>query len=89
MIIGLVAFILARNDFPMAPAILGLVLGGTLENNFMSSMLKSTGDLLSFFSRPISAGLGIMVILIWLLPLFVRLYRRYCGASRDQSPRTP
>ncbi|MHA3025131.1 MULTISPECIES: tripartite tricarboxylate transporter permease [Chromohalobacter] len=89
LIIGLVAFILARNDFPMAPAILGLVLGGTLENNFMSSMLKSNGDLLSFFSRPISAGLGIMVILIWLLPLFVRLYRRYCGASRDQSPRTP
>lgn len=89
LIIGLVAFILARNDFPMAPAILGLVLGGTLENNFMSSMLKSSGDLLSFFSRPISAGLGIMVILIWLLPLFVRLYRRYRGASRDQSPRTP
>ena len=89
LIIGLVAFILARNDFPMAPAILGLVLGGTLENNFMSSMLKSNGDLLSFFSRPISAGLGIMVILIWLLPLIVRLYRRYCGASRDQSPRTP
>ncbi|MBZ5877321.1 tripartite tricarboxylate transporter permease [Chromohalobacter israelensis] len=89
LIIGLVAFILARNDFPMAPAILGLVLGGTLENNFMSSMLKSNGDLLSFFSRPISAGLGIMVILIWLLPLFVRLYRRYRGASRDQSPRTP
>ncbi|WP_432415171.1 tripartite tricarboxylate transporter permease [Chromohalobacter israelensis] len=89
LIIGLVAFILARNDFPMAPAILGLVLGGTLENNFMSSMLKSNGDLLSFFSRPISAGLGIMVILIWLLPLFVRLYRRYCGASRDQSSRTP
>ncbi|WP_040243529.1 tripartite tricarboxylate transporter permease [Chromohalobacter japonicus] len=87
LIIGLVAFILARNDFPMAPAILGLVLGGTLENNFMSSMLKSNGDLLSFFSRPISAGLGIMVILIWFLPLFVRLYRRYRGAP--QSPRTP
>ncbi|OLO10082.1 C4-dicarboxylate ABC transporter permease [Chromohalobacter japonicus] len=87
LIIGLVAFILARNDFPMAPAILGLVLGGTLENNFMSSMLKSNGDLLSFFSRPISAGLGVMVILIWFLPLFIRLYRRYRGAP--QSPRTP
>ncbi|SOC57393.1 TctA family transporter [Chromohalobacter canadensis] len=87
LIIGLVAFILARNDFPMAPAILGLVLGGTLENNFMSSMLKSNGDLLSFFSRPISASLGAMVILIWFLPLFIRLYRRYRGAP--QSPRTP
>ncbi|WP_280541649.1 tripartite tricarboxylate transporter permease [Chromohalobacter sp. 11-W] len=87
LITGSVAFILARNDFPMAPAILGLVLGGTLENNFMSSMLKSNGDLLSFFSRPISAGLGAMVILIWFVPLFIRLYRRYRGAP--QSPRTP
>ncbi|WP_277811541.1 tripartite tricarboxylate transporter permease [Chromohalobacter canadensis] len=87
LITGSVAFILARNDFPMAPAILGLVLGGTLENNFMSSMLKSNGDLLSFFSRPISASLGAMVILIWFLPLFIRLYRRYRGAP--QSPRTP
>ncbi|MCK0752666.1 tripartite tricarboxylate transporter permease [Chromohalobacter japonicus] len=87
LIIGLVAYILARNDFPMAPAILGLVLGGTLENNFMSSMLKSNGDLLSFFSRPISASLGVMVILIWFLPLFIRLYRRYRGAP--QSSRTP
>ncbi|GAB3348118.1 tripartite tricarboxylate transporter permease [Chromohalobacter beijerinckii] len=87
LIIGLVAYILARNDFPMAPAILGLVLGGTLENNFMSSMLKSNGDLLSFFSRPISASLGAMVILIWFLPLFIRLYRRYRGAP--QSSRTP
>ncbi|WP_280563801.1 MULTISPECIES: tripartite tricarboxylate transporter permease [unclassified Chromohalobacter] len=87
LIIGLVAYILARNDFPMAPTILGLVLGGTLENNFMSSMLKSNGDLLSFFSRPISASLGAMVILIWFLPLFIRLYRRYRGAP--QSPRTP
>lgn len=89
LITGLGAFILARNDFPMAPAILGLVLGSTLENNFMSSMLKSNGDLLSFFSRPISAGLGIMVILIWLLPLFVRLYRHYRGTSRHHSTRTP
>ncbi|MCI0511182.1 TctA family transporter [Chromohalobacter marismortui] len=89
LITGFGAFILARNDFPMAPAILGLVLGTTLENNFMSSMLKSNGDLLSFFSRPISAGLGIMVILIWLLPLLLRLYRHYRGTSRDHSARTP
>ncbi|MDV6320056.1 tripartite tricarboxylate transporter permease [Chromohalobacter sp. HP20-39] len=89
LITGSAAFILARNGFPMAPAILGLVLGSTLENNFMSSMLKSNGDLLSFFSRPISAGLGIMVILIWLLPLFIRLYRRYRGTSQDHSARTP
>ncbi|WP_353981607.1 tripartite tricarboxylate transporter permease [Salinicola endophyticus] len=76
LVIGLVAFVLARNDFPMAPAILGLVLGGTLENSFMSSMLKSGGDLLAFFERPISAALGALVILIWLLPTLIKHIRR-------------
>ncbi|WP_110650673.1 tripartite tricarboxylate transporter permease [Salinicola peritrichatus] len=89
LVIGLVAFVLARNDFPMAPAILGLVLGGTLENSFMSSMLKSGGDLTSFFSRPISAALGALVILVWLLPLFLRLYRRLRRQPQPQhSPRS-
>lgn len=76
LILGIVAFILAKCDFPMAPAILGLVLGGTLENSFMSSMLKSNGDLLSFFSRPISASLGTLVILVWFLPLLTKAYKK-------------
>ncbi|KAA0020630.1 tripartite tricarboxylate transporter permease [Salinicola corii] len=89
LIIGLVAFVLARNDFPMAPAILGLVLGGTLENSFMSSMLKSNGDLLAFFERPISAALGALVILIWALPTLIRLFRHWRRpAQTDQTPRS-
>lgn len=87
LIIGAVATILARCDFPMAPAILGLVLGGTLENSFMSSMLKSNGDLLSFFSRPISASLGALVILLWFSPLITKAYKKYKGIHTEQAPR--
>ncbi|MBL1269184.1 MAG: tripartite tricarboxylate transporter permease [Halomonas sp.] len=75
LIVGLVAYILAVNDFPMAPAILGLVLGSVVENNFMSAMLRTGGDLTSFFSRPISAGLGIAVILLWCSPFLIKAYR--------------
>ncbi|MCG7599915.1 tripartite tricarboxylate transporter permease [Halomonas sp. McH1-25] len=88
LLVGVVAYILARCDFPMAPAILGLVLGTTLENSFMSSMLKSNGDLLSFFSRPISASLGALVILIWCSPLLVRLYQRYRTPHNNHTPRS-
>nr|WP_264477684.1 tripartite tricarboxylate transporter permease [Halomonas malpeensis] len=77
LIVGLVAYLLAVNDFPMAPAILGLVLGKVVENNFMSAMLRTGGDLTSFFARPISAGLGVAVILLWCSPLLLRAYRRY------------
>lgn len=76
LIVGLVAYVLAVNDFPMAPAILGLVLGSVVENNFMSAMLRTGGDLTSFFARPISAGLGIAVILLWCSPLLIKAWRQ-------------
>lgn len=87
LLIGFIASILVRCDFPMAPAILGLVLGTTLENSFMSSMLKSNGDLLSFFSRPISAGLGALVILLWLSPLLTMAYKKIKNNQTEKTPR--
>src|SRR6185436_971616 len=41
VIAGVVAFLLETNGFPIAPAILGVVLGGMLEENFITSMIKS------------------------------------------------
>jgi TctA family transporter len=63
------------------------VLGTTLENSFMSSMLKSNGDLMSFFSRPISAGLGALVILLWLSPLLVMAYKKFKNHRHNKAPR--
>ena len=49
-----------EHGFPIAPAILGLVLGEMLEQNFMTSMIKADGALLVFFERPIAATLGVV-----------------------------
>ena len=58
LIAGIVAYVLEDNGFPIAPAILGVVLGGMLEENFITSMIKSDGNLLAFFTRPVAATLG-------------------------------
>jgi TctA family transporter len=52
-----------------------------LEENFITSMIKSDGDLLGFFQRPIAAGLGAAAILVWLWPLarWVATQRRHPG----------
>ncbi len=42
--LGLIAYLMEENGFPVAPAILGLVLGPMLEENFMTSMIKADGD---------------------------------------------
>lgn len=85
LILGLIAFYMEENDFPVAPAILGLVLGGIIEENFMSSMMKSHGDLTVFFSRPVAASLGVITILIWFLPLVMMVKRQLFPSPQAES----
>ena len=65
LVIGLLGWVLEENGFPVAPIILGLVLGGMLERTFLTSMIKSDGSFSAFFDRPIAAVLGCAVILLW------------------------
>src|SRR5205814_358337 len=69
---GVVGYFMEENGFPIAPAILGMVLGAMLEENFISSMIKADGRLLAFFERPIAGGLGILTIVVFSVPLIRR-----------------
>ena len=73
---GLLAYLMEENGFPIAPAILGVVLGGMLEENFISSMIKSDGDFIAFFSRPIAGTLGVLTLLVWSMPVIMRILRK-------------
>jgi TctA family transporter len=79
LVLGIIAFIMEENDIPVAPAILGIVLGPLLEGNFITSMIKADGSYLAFFERPIAATLGIITFAIWLLPPLLRLLRERNG----------
>ena len=81
LVAGLVAWMLEENGFPITPLILGVVLGGMLEENFISSMIKADGNLVAFFSRPIAAGLGVLTIAIWFWPLLRRRRRTVTVAA--------
>ena len=63
---GVLGFFMEENDIPVAPCILGIVLGGMLEAHFITTMIRTDGDLLAFFQRPVAAGLGVLTILIWI-----------------------
>jgi TctA family transporter len=80
LVAGVVAYLLEENGFPVAPAILGVVLGTMFEENFVTSMIKSDGSLLGFFSRPVAATLGVLTLGAWFLPPLVRKLRRTAGA---------
>ena len=76
LVMGVLAYIMEENGFPIAPTILGIVLGAMLEEMFLSSMIKADGDLTAFFSRPIAASLGVLTIAILLFPLLKMLRKR-------------
>jgi TctA family transporter len=59
---GVLAFVMEDNGFPVAPAILGVVLGPLLEEYFINSMIKSDGSLIGFVNRPIAAVLAAITI---------------------------
>src|SRR5687767_3794546 len=77
---GLIGYLMEENGFPVAPAILGMVLGTMLEENFVTSMIKAEGNFLAFFERPVAATLGILTLSAWFLPPLIRRLRRTAGA---------
>jgi len=61
---GVLAFFLEENGFPVAPAILGVVLGQLLEENFVNSMIKADGNLIGLVDRPIAGVLAALTALV-------------------------
>ncbi|HTP99401.1 MAG TPA: tripartite tricarboxylate transporter permease [Casimicrobiaceae bacterium] len=56
LVFGIFGAILMALEFPIAPILLGYVLGPLVEENFRRALLLSNGDLLVFFEKPISIG---------------------------------
>ncbi len=83
---GVLGYILEVNGVPVAPVVLGLVLGPILEKNFMFSMTKSDWDMTLFFSRPVAALLGIITVAVWLSPLYRQILGRLKPKMRSATP---
>jgi putative tricarboxylic transport membrane protein len=88
---GFLGFLLREFKFPMAPLILGLVLGELLEKNLTRGLVLSDGDLTPFFTRPISAVLATITIasILWSIPAVSTrvqgLFRRREGVAQRTS----
>lgn len=61
---GLLGFALREMNYPMAPLVLGIVLGDLLDKNFRRAMVLSDGSLEPLFTRPISAVLALVTLLV-------------------------
>lgn len=74
---GLLGFVLERRGVPLGPVVLGIILGGPLEERFVQTISSADSTLSAFFGRPLAAALGVATLLVWLGPLLAALRRRY------------
>ncbi|WP_407180694.1 tripartite tricarboxylate transporter permease [Bradyrhizobium sp. STM 3562] len=67
---GCVGAIFLMLDFPVAPVVLGFVLGPMLEENFRRAMVLSRGDLMIYLQRPLSAAFIVVSAALILLQIY-------------------
>ncbi len=86
LIAGLVGFFLEKLDVPLAPLILGLILGPMVENNLRVGLIKTHGNFLPFITRPISLTIIVIMFLILfggnIISFILRLFR---GKNNESS----
>jgi putative tricarboxylic transport membrane protein len=77
LIFGVVAYLMRKLDYPMAPAVLAIVLGPLAERSMRQSLIGSHGDFTIFIDRPISGTLMVIAFALFLAPVYVILKNKY------------
>ena len=80
---GLAGYLLASNDFPLAPLVLGLVLGPMIENNMRRALTASNGDFMVFVEKPISLAFIIIALLWIIVPILLKLRGKTLVVSEE------
>jgi putative tricarboxylic transport membrane protein len=76
VVFGVVGYLCERWRFPVAPMVLGVILGPLAETNFMTTMISFDNDWTVFLTRPISGTIMVLALVTLLYPLLRRLRRR-------------
>lgn len=71
-VIGVIGVIMRRFDFPVAPVIVGMILGPMSEKQLRNALSISQGDWLIFFKQPIACTFMVLTILVMFVPMILR-----------------
>jgi putative tricarboxylic transport membrane protein len=82
-VVGGVGCAMRVYDIPLAPAVLGLILGPLAEQHFRRAMAISEGDLSIFVTRPLTAGLLLCVLAVLTGPMIWNRLSPLCGPNRE------
>lgn len=69
---GVVGYFLEARRVPLAPLILGLILGPMVEENLRAGLIKTSGNFLPFLTRPICLTMLLMLVAAFFGPWMMR-----------------
>ena len=76
LIFGVTGYLMRKLDYPLAPAVLAIVLGPLAERSMRQSLIMSHGDFTTFIERPISGTITVVAVVLLVWPLFSAIRRR-------------
>jgi len=85
LIFGVGAYLMRKLDYPLAPAVLAIVLGPIAEPALRQSLLISNGDFTVFFTRPISGPIMIIAIILLILPALKPLKNKFFAKGKSKT----
>ncbi|HIF70422.1 MAG TPA: tripartite tricarboxylate transporter permease [Candidatus Lambdaproteobacteria bacterium] len=77
LVFGVVGYLMRKLDYPMAPAVLAIVLGPLAEPALRQSLLISGGSFSIFFNRPIAGLIMVIALILLAMPAFKPLKNRF------------
>lgn len=81
-IMGFMGYLFNRTGIPLAPVILGYVLGPTIETKFRTALMASRGNVFAIFERPISNVLLLIALFMMIGGPMVKLIKNYAAKQR-------
>ena len=82
VLFGVLGFLFEKFRFPIAPMVLGAILGAQAENSFMTTMLSFGNDWTVLFSRPVSGIVMLLAVVALVYPMW-RHWRQQHAAARQ------
>ena len=76
LIFGVVAYLMRKLDYPLAPAVLAIVLGPLAEASMRQSLIMAHGSGAIFFERPISGTIMVIALALFAWPVFSTVRKR-------------
>ncbi|NOR19429.1 MAG: tripartite tricarboxylate transporter permease, partial [Xanthomonadales bacterium] len=85
LLFGVAGYLMRKLDYPMAPMVLAIVLGPLTEASMRQALLQSHGSMWVFFERPISAGIMVLALLLFLMPVIKAGKKRFLARRADSA----